>query len=85
MVKPIEHIGILFKLVSLAFLLILEKLAREKVIFGDADQEQLVDVEGVGLKKTLKLRLPRLGFRLLKKLLQSLLLLLLRFCLRFGM
>ena len=84
MVQPIEHIGKLIKSVGLALLLILEKLAREKVIFGDADQEQLVDVEGVGLQEALKFGLPRLGFRLLKKLLQSLLPLLLRFGLRFG-
>jgi hypothetical protein len=81
MVQPIEHIGKLIKSVGLA---ILEKFAREEVIFGDADQEQLVDVEGVGLQEALKLGLPRLGFRLLKKLLQSLLPLLLRFGLRFG-
>jgi len=84
MIQPIEHIGKLIKSVGLALLLILEKLAREKIIFGYADQEQLVDVEGVGLQEALKLRLPRLGFRLLKKLLQSLLSLLLRFGLRFG-
>ena len=84
MVKPIEYIGILVKPVCLAFLLIIEKLAGEEFIFGDADQEQLIDVEGVGLQETLKLGLPCLGLRLLKKLLQSLLLLLLRFCLRFG-